>query len=149
MCWYWGLRLRSNVIFNSLRGELYQFSYSVVSNSLRPQGMQHTRLPCPSPTPGPYTNSCPLSRWCHPTISSSVGELYNVQINKIILDCNKCNEIKRCLLLGRKAKRNLDRVFKKDNGNPLQCSCLENPKDGGAWWAAIYGVAKSDTTEAT
>ena len=35
------------------------------------------------------------------------------------------------------------------NGNPLQCSCLENPKDGGAWWAAVYGVAESNTTEAT
>ena len=35
------------------------------------------------------------------------------------------------------------------NGNPLQCSCLENPRDGGAWWAAICGVAQSDTTEAT
>ena len=34
-------------------------------------------------------------------------------------------------------------------GNPLQCSCLENPRDGGAWWAAVYGVAQSDTTEAT
>ena len=35
------------------------------------------------------------------------------------------------------------------NGNPLQCSCLENPRDGGAWWAAVYGVAESDATEAT
>ena len=35
------------------------------------------------------------------------------------------------------------------NGNPLQCSCLENPRDGGTWWAAVYGVAESDTTEAT
>ena len=35
------------------------------------------------------------------------------------------------------------------NGNPLQCSCLGNPRDGGAWWAAIYGVAQSDTTELT
>ena len=35
------------------------------------------------------------------------------------------------------------------NGNPLQCSCLENPRDGGAWWVAVYGVAELDTTEAT
>ena len=49
-----------------------QFSHSVVSDSLRPHGLQHTRLPCPSPTPRAYSNSCPLSRWCHPTISSSV-----------------------------------------------------------------------------
>ena len=48
-----------------------QFSRSVVSDSLRPHGLQHTRPPCPPPTPGVYSNSCPLSRWCHPTISSS------------------------------------------------------------------------------
>ena len=41
-------------------------------NSLQPHGPQHARPPCPSPTPGAYPNSCPLSRWCHPTISSSV-----------------------------------------------------------------------------
>ena len=50
-----------------------QFSHTVVSDSLQPHGLQHTRLPCPSPTPGAYSNSCPLSRWCHPTISSSVA----------------------------------------------------------------------------
>ena len=49
-----------------------QFSCSVVSDSLRPHGLQHTRPPCPSPTPRVYSNSCPLSRWCHPTMSSSV-----------------------------------------------------------------------------
>ena len=49
-----------------------QFSCSVMSNSLRPHGPQHARPPCPSSTPGVYSNSCPLSRWCHPTISSSV-----------------------------------------------------------------------------
>ena len=43
-----------------------------MSDSLRPQGLQHARLPCPSPTPGVCSNSCPLSRRCHPTISSSV-----------------------------------------------------------------------------
>ena len=45
---------------------------SVVSDSLRPHGLQHTRVPCPSPTPGVYPNPCPLCRWCHLTISSSV-----------------------------------------------------------------------------
>ena len=49
-----------------------QFSRSVMSNSLRPHGPQQARPPCPSATPGVYSNSCPLSRWCHPTISSSV-----------------------------------------------------------------------------
>ena len=49
-----------------------QFSHSVVSNSLWPYGLQHARFPCPTPTPGAYSNSCPSSRWCHPTISSSV-----------------------------------------------------------------------------
>ena len=42
-------------------------------NSLQPHGLQHASLPCPSPTPGACSNSCPLSRWCHPTISSSVS----------------------------------------------------------------------------
>ena len=49
-----------------------QFSQSVVSDSLQTHGLQHTRPPCPSPVPGAYSNSCPSSRWCHPTISSSV-----------------------------------------------------------------------------
>ena len=49
-----------------------QFSRSVMSDSLQHHALQHTRLPCPSPTPGAYSNSCPLCRWCHPTISSSV-----------------------------------------------------------------------------
>ena len=49
-----------------------QFSRSVVSDSLRPHELQHARPPCPSPTPGVHPNPCPLSRWCHPTISSSV-----------------------------------------------------------------------------
>ena len=49
-----------------------QFSCSVVSDSLQPHGLQHTRPPCPSPTPRVHPNPCPLSWWCHPTISSSV-----------------------------------------------------------------------------
>ena len=49
-----------------------QFSHSVVSDSLWPHESQHTRPPCPSQTPGVYSNSCPSSRWCHPANSSSV-----------------------------------------------------------------------------
>ena len=49
-----------------------QFSHSVMSNSLQPHALQHSRPPCPSPTPRAYSNSCPLSRWCHPTASPSV-----------------------------------------------------------------------------
>ena len=51
---------------------IFQFSHSVVSNSVWPHGLQHARPPCPSPTPRAYSNSHPLSQWCHPTISSSV-----------------------------------------------------------------------------
>ena len=49
-----------------------QFSRSVMSDSLRPHESQHARPPCPSPTPGVHSNSCPLSGWCHQAISSSV-----------------------------------------------------------------------------
>ena len=57
----------SNLTFSSV-----QFILSVVSDSLWPHELQHARPPCPSPTPGVHTNSCPSSRWCHPAISSSV-----------------------------------------------------------------------------
>ena len=59
------------ILFKERFGSV-QFSRSVVSNSLQPHESQHTRPPCPSPTPGAHSNSCPLSRWCHPAISSSV-----------------------------------------------------------------------------
>ena len=65
---YWpGGFLTSSATFISV-----QFSRSVTSDSLWPYGLQHARPPCPSTTPGIYSNSCPLSRWCHPTSSSSV-----------------------------------------------------------------------------
>ena len=64
----WSVLLKSLFQFSSV-----QFSRSVVSDSLRPHGLQHARPPCPSPTPRVYPNSCPSSRWCHPAISSSVS----------------------------------------------------------------------------
>ena len=54
-----------------------QFSCSVVSDSLLSHGLQHARLPCPPPTPRTCSNSCPLNRWCHPTISSSAAPFYS------------------------------------------------------------------------
>ena len=59
-------------LFSSRLQVSVQFSHSVVSNSLRPHESHHTRLPCPSQTPGVYSNSCPSSRWCHPAILSSI-----------------------------------------------------------------------------
>ena len=53
----------------SVHGSVH-FSRSVLSDSLQPHGLQHARPPCPSTMPGVYSNSCPLSQWCHPTISS-------------------------------------------------------------------------------
>ena len=61
------------------RGGSVQFSCSVMSDSLQPRGLQHTRLPCPSPIPRACSNSCPSSRWCHPTISSSVVRFSHLQ----------------------------------------------------------------------
>ena len=54
-----------------------QFSHSIVSDSLWPHESQHARPPCPSPTPGVHSNSCPSSRWCHPAISSSVVSFFS------------------------------------------------------------------------
>ena len=60
------------ILFKRISLNNNQSSHSVVSDSLQPHGLQHTRLPCPSPTPRACSNSCPLSLWCHPTISPSV-----------------------------------------------------------------------------
>ena len=71
---YWSL-VGSPPMWCSLCGftiSSVQFSHSVVSDSLPPHESQHSRPPCPSPTPRVHSNSCPLSQWCHPAISSSV-----------------------------------------------------------------------------
>ena len=65
--WPWYLLWATFMKYSSVR-----FNRSVMSDSLRPHGVQHARPPCPPPTPGVYSNSCSSSRWCHPTISSSV-----------------------------------------------------------------------------
>ena len=69
---YFGYISRSWIVESSVQFSSVQSSHSVTSNSLQPHGLQHARLPCPSPTPRACSNSCPLSWWWHPTISSSV-----------------------------------------------------------------------------
>ena len=77
---FWMLSFRPSFSLSSfiLIKRLFQFS-SVVSDPLLPHGLQHTKPPCPSPTPGVYSNSRPLSRWCHPTISFSVVSFSHLQ----------------------------------------------------------------------
>ena len=70
--WCWTKQVTFlSVSFLYIKHQSVQFSHSVMSNSLRPHGLQHARPPCPSPTPRVYSNSCALSQWCHQTISSS------------------------------------------------------------------------------
>ena len=71
-CFRWYIHRKESGRINTKMFSSVQFSCSVVSDSLQPHGLQHTRPPCPSPTPGVYLNSCPSSQWYHPTISSSV-----------------------------------------------------------------------------
>ena len=66
-----GWQISNEKLFNIIHHSV-QFSCSVLFDSLRPHGLQYTRPPCPSSTPRVYSNSCPLSQWCHPTISFSV-----------------------------------------------------------------------------
>ena len=137
------LLLRSGFVLRSV-----QFSCSVVSNSLQPHGLQHARLPCPSPTLGGCSNSCPLSQWCHPTISSSVIPFSSFSIPQFIpgiVNWDRCFLILialNLLVLIWKKKSVYQSIHGEGNGNPLQCSCLENPIDRGAWRPTVNGVAR-------
>ena len=66
------LKIRLLLLNRSGKSRSVQFSHSVVSDSFQPHALQHARPPCPSPTPGVYSDSCPLIQGCHPAISSSV-----------------------------------------------------------------------------
>ena len=173
-----------------------------MSNSLQLHGLQHARLACPSLSPKVCSSSCPLSQWCHPTISSSVfpfsscpqsfpasgsfpmswlfaSASQNVGVSASVFPMNIQDQFPLGLtgLISLQSK-GLSRVFSnttvwkhqffsaqpslwsnshicmwlrekpylwlygEGNDNTLQCSCLENPRDGGAWWAAVYGVAE-------
>ena len=161
-----------------------------MSDSLRLHGLQHAKLPCPALSPGVCSNSCLLTWWCHPIISSSVTPFSSCpqsfpasgsfpmsqlfasggQSIRTILECytEKAMAPHSSTLAwktpwteepGSLQSMGSQRVghnwatsfhfslscIGEGNGNPLQCSCLENPRDRGAWWAADYGVAQSRT----
>jgi len=134
-----------------------------MSDSLWHHGLQHARPPCPSPTPWVHPNSCPLSRWCHPTISSSVipfsscpqsfiasgsfqmsqffastGQSIGVSASISILPMNTQD----CSLLGWTGWISLQ-------SKELQYSGLGNPMDRGSWWPTVHGVAESWTRLST
>ena len=72
ICWWWTILALLGSFPLDYSVQFSQFSCSVMSDSLWPHESQHTRPPCPSPSPGVHPDSCPSSQWCHPAISSSV-----------------------------------------------------------------------------
>ena len=134
---------------------------SAWSNSLQPHGLQHPRLPCPSPTPRAYSNSCALSQW--EVLIVDAGCFFFFEgINichlfiwlKTYLGYVTCGHklIKIPTIHQEKWAKDLTKHFpKKDNhpgaanGNPLQYSCLGNPMDRGSWETTVHGVTKSQT----
>ena len=81
--WHFFLPCASYSIHPSIVFYILQFSCSVMSDSLQPHEPQHARPPCPSPTPRVHPNPCPLCRWCHPTISSSVVPISSVFLKSV------------------------------------------------------------------
>ena len=109
-----------------------------------PMGWQHTRLPCPSPSPGVCSNLCPLS-WGNPYIYTEVIHSCVCFLHCTMILSRGFVNIQRIDSQGLYYYTSLGLLSGEGNGNPVQCSCLENPMDGGAWWAAVYGVAQSWT----
>ena len=102
---------------------LLLFSCPIVSDSLRPHGLQHARSHCPSPSPEVCASSCPLHWWCHPA-----SYLYTE------------------VMSGSRKFPPLPLSFPGvGNGNSLQYSCLENSKDRGDWRARVQRITKSRT----
>ena len=141
-----------------------QFSSSVMSDSLQPYGLQHTRPPCLSPSPGICPSSRPLNQWCHPTISSSV-----LPFSSCLPSFTASGPFPMSWLfasggrsIGASASLKWRVLPTRPNGLELTptlpepplftyrveittIASLENPRDDRAWWAAVYGFAQSRT----
>ena len=120
-----------------------------MSDSLRPSEVQHTRLPCPSPTPGPCSNSRPSSWWCHPTISSSVVPFVLIYHSVLGLPW-WCRQWRTCLQCGR--PRFDPWVGKIPWRRKWQPTPVFLPREShgqrGAGWVTVHGLCKeSDTTK--
>ena len=114
-----------------------------MSDSLQSHWLQHTRLPCPSLSPRVCSSSCPLSQWCYLTISSSVA-----LVSFCLQSFPASGSFPTSFIMLKYTWHKiycLNHFYGEGNGTPLQYSCLENPMDGGAWQAAVHGVAKSQT----
>ena len=147
-----------------------QISRSVMSDSLRPHESQHARPPCPSRSPRVCSNSCSLSRWCHPTILSS-ATLFSSSLESLPTSGSFATSrffssgdqsieasvwwLKESLVVKNRPANakdpgmtpGLGRSPGGGNSNPLQYSCLGNPTGRGAWGATVHGVTKElDTT---
>ena len=138
--------------FQMVQFSSVQFSHSVVSDSLWPHGLQHARLPCASPTPGACSNSCPLSWWCHSTISSSVDmgilngidyvdRYVHTDVRTFTHTCSQTQTHAHILTGNTGLIPGLGKYPGEGNGNALQYSCPENPMDRGVWQATVHGGA--------
>ena len=122
-------------IFSFYHLTMLLFSCSVMSDSLWPHGLQHSRLPCPSLFPGVCSNSCPLNRWCHPTISSSIVPfIFDITCGSLVVKNLPAGDANSIPGSGKSSWEG--------NSNPLQYSYLENSMDRGAWQTTVHGVTK-------
>ena len=157
-----------------------QFSHcSVMLDSLWPHGLQHARLPCLSPSPGACSNSCPLSQWCHPNISSVIpfssrlqsfpasgsfprNQFFALGGLSIGASASASSEYSGlisfridCFDLFASHLEKLARYYFTrrspggGHGSPPQYSCLENPMGRGAWWATVHGVMRVKDSRST
>ena len=139
-----------------------------MSDSLQPHGLQHARLSCPSPSPRDCSKSCPLSQWCHPTISSSVVPFSCLQsfpasgsfpmsqfftsggqsigASASVLPMNIQDWIPLDWLVWSSCS---PRSSAEGNGNPLQYPCLKNFKDRRAWQPIVMGSQRIEHDWAT